>query len=70
MGVMNCSRKGCENIMCSKYSHEYGYICYECFSELVETGPTTDISEFMSTEKGSKRIEEARARYAVVFEEI
>jgi len=34
MGVMSCSRNGCENIMCSRYSDEFGYICYECFQEL------------------------------------
>ena len=34
MGVMNCYRKGCDNIMCDRHSDEYGYICYECNKEL------------------------------------
>jgi hypothetical protein len=37
MGVMPCSRKGCENILCSKYSTKYGYICDSCFAELMNT---------------------------------
>jgi len=36
MGVMGCSKNGCENIMCSRYADEIGYICYECFSDLKE----------------------------------
>lgn len=70
MGVMACSREGCDGIMCSKHSHEHGYICYECFDELVETGPTTDIAEFMSSEKTHRRKYEALARYATAFEEV
>ena len=34
MGVMTCSKNGCENIMCSRYADDIGYICYECFSDL------------------------------------
>lgn len=34
MGVIACSRNGCERIMCDHYSDVYGYICYECMSEL------------------------------------
>lgn len=35
MSVLACSRQGCENIMCDKYSYIYGYICDECFEGLV-----------------------------------
>jgi len=35
MGVMSCNRKGCNNIMCDRHSNNYGYICNECFDELV-----------------------------------
>ena len=35
MGVLECDRIGCENIMCDRYSHEYGYICNDCFDEMV-----------------------------------
>jgi len=33
MGVMECSRKDCDNIMCNTYVQSVGYICYECQSE-------------------------------------
>jgi hypothetical protein len=36
MGVMSCSKSGCENVMCNRYSPEVGYICYECFDDLKE----------------------------------
>lgn len=53
MGVLACDRMGCENIMCDKYSNEFGYICHMCFSELVETHPTShyDVMGFMGTPK-------------------
>lgn len=35
MGVMRCSREGCENIMCDRHNSEYGYICNECFDEFI-----------------------------------
>ena len=34
MGVLACYRNGCTNIMCDRYSHEHGYICYDCFAVL------------------------------------
>ena len=36
MGVMSCSKYGCDGIMCNRYSDEIGYICSECFSDLKE----------------------------------
>ena len=36
MGVLECSRKECENIMCNYYVNRIGYICYECVSEFKE----------------------------------
>lgn len=30
MGVMQCHRKGCEEIMCSTYVSSVGYICSDC----------------------------------------
>jgi len=50
MGVLECARRDCENIMCDRYSPEYGYICDECFEELVEAGPV-DIESFMGTRR-------------------
>jgi hypothetical protein len=30
MGVLACSRKGCDNIMCNYYVPSIGYICCQC----------------------------------------
>ena len=30
---MACSRKGCDNILCSTYVEDFGYICRECIQE-------------------------------------
>jgi hypothetical protein len=47
MGVLACDRNGCENIMCDRYSHEFGYICEECFKRLCSLGVSVGIREFM-----------------------
>ena len=67
MGVMQCDRMGCENIMCSRYHERHGYICDECFEELVNSGVQTDIAEFMMTEKDEPLDEKATREY---FEKI
>ena len=36
MGVMSCSRKSCDNIMCDTYVQSVGYICFDCQSEFKE----------------------------------
>lgn len=46
MGVVACSRVGCDNIMCDFVSHEHGYLCYWCRKELIERGPC-DIQDFL-----------------------
>jgi len=53
MGVMACNRKGCDNIMCQRYSGKSGYICGECYIELLEQDPKNpgDVEEFMNTPK-------------------
>ena len=53
MGVLACWRYECENIMCDRYSPTFGYICDDCFDELVKLGPETNIGNFMNTPKGS-----------------
>ena len=65
--MMSCDRSGCDNIMCDRYSREYGYICYECFEELVESGPETNVKEFMESYKQKVSKEFARARFEVEF---
>lgn len=51
MGVLACDRNGCESIMCDFYSHEHGYICWNCRDELIETWGNMTISQFMNSEK-------------------
>lgn len=50
MGVMACDREWCDNIMCDRISDErQEYICQECFDELVQLGPSTDLDDFMTS---------------------
>lgn len=63
MGVMNCSRNDCTNILCDTYIHFVGYICNECQSEFKKylqvkaLNPTTEyeinkeLVQFISTSK-------------------
>ncbi|KKN67704.1 hypothetical protein LCGC14_0458490 [marine sediment metagenome] len=51
MDVLTCDRYRCKNIMCDLLSYEYGYICHECFDELVELGIEADIKNFMNSKK-------------------
>lgn len=67
MGVLSCARRGCPNIMCDRLSHEHGYICNDCFEELVATGPTTDIAEFMNSSKSVRSTAGAKERYEAEF---
>ncbi len=46
MGVLECDRPGCTNIMCDRVSYTYGYICEDCFGELVKLGPNVDLDKF------------------------
>ena len=71
MSVLSCDRNGCENIMCNRLSDEYGYICNDCFEELVNMGPDIPIQLFMRTPKGKRiNVEAARARYEVEFPDV
>ena len=49
MGIMPCSRRGCDSILCDIYSSKYGYICRNCYNELLDT--YTSIASFMNTPK-------------------
>ena len=63
MGVMSCSRYGCENIMCDTYVDGVGYVCYDCQKEFEKylkkkgLNPETEgqikkhLKDFMETEK-------------------
>jgi len=70
MGVMMCNRNGCEETCCDRYSDKHGYICPECFIELIDSGVSTDIKEFMDSEKHSElelAKETASFRYDRIF---
>lgn len=54
MGMLNCSRRGCSNIMCYRYSPQYGYICDDCFDELVALGSDMDIERFLEEPRGTE----------------
>lgn len=63
MGVLPCSRKDCDNIMCDNYVPDVGYVCWECRKEFTEylekesLNPTTELQikreleKFMATSK-------------------
>jgi hypothetical protein len=60
MGVLACNKNGCKNIMCDRCSSTYGYICDECFSELMDWSGW-GVTEFMQTTKGLKQGGEIQA---------
>ena len=66
MGVMACSRRSCERIMCDTYISSIGYICEDCQEEFknymankhIDTEYTEheivhELTEFMDTDKGT-----------------
>ena len=70
MSVMECDRIGCDNVMCDRMSHEYGYICNDCFTELISTGLCTNIEAFMNSSRSSCNevgAEFVYSRYNAVF---
>ena len=67
MSVMPCARNGCKNIMCNRYSFIYGYICIDCFNELISLGPETNIITFFDIPKKTINTEAAYARFNVEF---
>ena len=66
MGVLPCYRQSCKNIMCNRYSLTHGYICNECFEELVNLGAEANIDTFMKTEK-TLNFEASLARFGIEF---
>lgn len=58
MGVLHCNRKGCNNILCDRYSHKYGYICDECFEELISLGPKIGVDTFTNFMQSVKQEED------------
>ncbi len=56
MGVLHCARNGCSNIMCDRYSYTYGYICNECFEELVSSDKYDTFKGFMNSQKQKEQV--------------
>ncbi len=56
MSVLACNRNGCRNIMCDRYSPNYGYICVECYSELLKMEISANISVFMGSKKATSPV--------------
>lgn len=70
MGVLQCNRNGCENIMCDRLSHTHGYICFECFEELVSLGIETHPDDFMKSKKNKSEtfdLDFSRSYFSGVF---
>ncbi len=56
--------------MCDRLSHTYGYICDECFEELVSLGVEADIEEFINSPKSYTSLNDetiARVRFEDEF---
>ncbi len=49
MGVKQCDRNGCENVMSDYCSQKYGYLCADCFIEMKKL--EISIQRFMSLPK-------------------
>jgi len=69
MGVMQCSRNGCDNIMCNRRNEKHGYICNDCFEELVLLGAETNVSNFMRSPKLDRDLKSSYARFNLEFQE-
>lgn len=65
MGCLECSRAGCPNIMSERYSYEYGYLCSDCFEELVQKD-YRNIKSFLGTEPDNDE-DARRAYYGEIF---
>ena len=53
--------------MCDRYSATYGYICNECFEELVSKGVATNVTEFMHSDKPEIELDATRKYFETIF---
>lgn len=70
MSVARCCRTGCGHVLPERYSRNYGYLCYECFEELVSLGPDVDINAFLSSSKRPDQELVARTRFDAEFPKV
>ena len=67
MSVRLCSRRGCSNCMCDRYSPQFGYICEEDFEELVTLGPKVVVETFLDSIRQPNTREASFAYYDKIF---
>lgn len=71
MGVLECNRDYCENVMCDLSSEQYGRLCASCFEELISlymNDPEISISKFMNRDKPRMDRMEALGAISDVFQ--
>jgi len=52
--MTKCARAGCNNTDCQRHSVKFGYLCSQCFEELMQLKTPVNISRFISTEAKPK----------------
>lgn len=62
MSVNPCHRKDCEKILCNRISDKFGYICDDCFEELIDRR-LMDIKKFMEESVNDLYTENAHREY-------
>ena len=69
MSVLACDRTGCENVMCNRLSDVYGYLCDDCFKELISGGVLDHfrVKFFMDSNPGRNDEAATTAYYDAVF---
>lgn len=67
MSVLTCNRNSCGNVMCERYSIQYGYICDECFAELSTKRIPTSIARFMASTPAENREFDTEAYFDTEF---
>jgi len=67
MSALSCNRGDCKNIMCDRLSDTHGYICNDCFDELVELGPQTYVEFFMNSDKIQRDASASHAYFDELF---
>lgn len=50
MGARECSKKGCDDVMCDTYINDIGYICDECKGEFKLYLESQNITAITSTD--------------------
>lgn len=57
MGVMSCSRRECESIMCDTYVDGVGYVCRDCQEEFKEFMKSQVVEEEISEGELKRQLE-------------